>query len=72
MWLGASAKTQQNPWELLGQLTLALVINFSYNDEIVYNKNFEQKLIKMKSLLNLWYPRNLTLCGRLTILKSFS
>jgi len=31
------------------------------SDEIVYNRNFEQKLIKMKSLLNLWYPRNLTL-----------
>ena len=24
----------------------------------------------MKSLLNLWYPRNLTLYGRITILKS--
>ena len=49
---------------------LALEINFSYNDEIVWNKYFEQKLTKMKSLLNLWYPRNLTLYGRITILKS--
>jgi len=51
---------------------LALGINFWYNDEIVYNKNFEQKLIKMKSVLNLWYPRNLTLYGRITILKSLA
>ena len=43
-----------------------------WNNEIVYNKNFEQKLIKMKSLLNLWYPRNLTLYGRITILKSLA
>ena len=26
----------------------------------------------MKSLLNLWYPRNLTLYGRITILKSLA
>ena len=49
-----------------------LEIHFSYNDEIVYNKNFEQKLIKMKSLLNLSYPRNLILYGRMTILKSLA
>ena len=44
---------------------LALGINFSCDDEIVYNKNFEQKLTKMKGLLNLWYPRTLTLCPSL-------
>ena len=33
------------------------------------SKNLEQKLIKMKSLLNLWYPRNLTLHGCTTISK---
>ena len=49
-----------------------MAIYYYYNDEIVYNTNFEQKLIKMKSLLNLWYPRNLTLYGRITILKSLA
>ena len=31
---------------------------------------FEEKLKSMKNLLNLWKPRNLTLYGRITILKS--
>ena len=72
MWLGASRKNTGKPLGIAwpADSILALRINFSYNDEIVYNKNFEQKLIKMKSLLNLRYPRNLTLYGRITILKS--
>lgn len=63
MWLGASRQNTAKPLGIAWQANsiLALGINFSYNDEIVYNKNFEQKLTKMKSLLNLWYPRNLTL-----------
>ena len=51
---------------------LALGIYFSYNDEIVYTKNFVQKLNKIKSLLDLWYPRNLTPYGGISILKSLA
>ena len=71
MWLGASRKNTAKPLGISwpANSILARGINFSYNNEIVYNKNFEQKLTKMKSLLNLWYPRNLTLYGRITILK---
>ena len=74
MWLGASRKNTAKPLGIAWPVNfiLALGIYFSYNDKIVYNKNFEQKLIKMKSLLNLWYPRNLTLYGRITILKSLA
>ena len=72
MWLGASHKNTAKPLGIAWPVNSipALGIYFSYNDEIVYNKSFEQKLNKMKSLLNLWYPRNLTLYGRITILKS--
>ena len=35
-------------------------------------KKFEQKLASMKTLLNIWYPRNLTLYGRITILKNLA
>ena len=72
MWIGTSRKNTAKPLGISwpANSKLALGIKFSYNDEIVYNKNFEQKLTKMKSLLNLWYPRNLTLYGRITILTS--
>ena len=74
MWLGTSRKNTAKPLGIAwpANSILALGINFSYNDEIVYNKNFEQKLIKMKSLLNLWYPRNLTLYGCITFSKSLA
>ena len=36
---------------------LALGIDFSYDDEAAFQRNFEQKLSSMVSLLNLWYPR---------------
>ena len=35
-------------------------------------KKFEQKLLSMKNLLSLWELRNLTLYGRITILKSIA
>ena len=40
--------------------------------QIAYKKNFEQKLTSMKSLLNLWFQRNLTLYGHITVLKSLA
>ena len=35
-------------------------------------KKIEQKLTSMKTLFNLWYPRNLTLYGHITILKTLA
>jgi len=48
MCLGASRKTTAKPLGIAWPVNsiLALGINFLYNDEIVYNKNFE--LMKMK------------------------
>jgi len=70
LWLGTKA-TGRN---LLIQTwpkdpIFALGIHF-YDEEAAFQKNFEQKLSSMVSLLNLWYPRNLTLYGRRVILKA--
>jgi len=67
MWSGPS---RRNTAKALGiawpaNSILALEIIFSYNDEIVYNKNFEQKLTKMKGLLKGATPR-------LALLEKFS
>ena len=52
MWLGARRKNTAKPLGIAwpANSTLALGINFSYNDEIVYNKNFEQKLTRNLTL----------------------
>ncbi|KAL9987821.1 hypothetical protein ACROYT_G002189 [Oculina patagonica] len=74
LWLGANRSNTTEPLGIAwpSNSILALGIHFSYDDEVAYKKNFEQKLNTMKSLLNLWYPRNLTLYGRITILKSLA
>ena len=74
LWLGANRNNTTEPLGIAwpSNSVLALGIHFSHDDDVAYQKNFEQKLNSMKSLLNLWYPRNLTLYGRITILKSLA
>ena len=52
--------------------TTTTTIHFSYDDEAAFQRNFGQKLSSMASLLNLLYPRNLTLHGRIVILKALA
>ena len=72
MWIGANKGDNSKPLNIAWPLEAiyALGINFSYDGNECFQKNFEEKLKSMKNLLNLWKPRNLTLYGRITILKS--
>ena len=74
MWLGANKNNLEEPLDITWPKDpiLALGIHFSYDEEAAFQKNFEQKLSSMTSLLNLWYPRNLTLHGRIVILKALA
>ena len=62
MWLGSCRYSTSTPFGI------------AWPSEPIYafKKNFEEKLNSMKKLLNLWRPRNLTLYGRITILKSLA
>ena len=72
MWLGALRHNPEAPSDITwpSKPINSLGIDFTYNEEVSYKKNFEQKLTSMKSILNIWLPRNLTLYGRITILKT--
>ena len=74
MWLGANKNNSEEPLGITWPKDpiLALGIHFSYDEEAAFQKNFEQKLSSMTSLLNLWYPRNLTQQGRIVILKALA
>ena len=74
MWLGASRNKKTKRFDITwpSESVYALGIHFSYNEEVSHQKNFEQKLTSMKTLLNIWYPRKLTLYGRITILKTLA
>ena len=50
---------------------MGVYISINQGDNIsVVNKNFLPILNEMKSILNIWTPRGLTLLGKITIIKS--
>jgi len=50
----------------------ALGVNFSYNLQATYQMNFDDKLTALKKLLNIWSIRDLSILGRITIVKSLA
>ena len=56
MWLGANKNNSEEPLDIAWPKDpiLAHGIHFSYDEEAAFQKNFEQKLSSMTSLLNNW------------------
>ena len=50
----------------------ALGVAFAYDSTTSYKINFEEKLLTLKNALNLWTTRNLTLIGRICIVKTLA
>jgi len=48
----------------------ALGVHFSYNQELTIEKNFFDKLNKLKQMLNVWSSRDISLYGRINIVKT--
>ena len=48
----------------------ALGVHFSYNTERANKLNFEEKILSLEKTLNCWKRRNLTLLGRINIVKT--
>ena len=47
-----------------------LVVHYSYNREVVEDKNISEQTKGMKTVLNIWRQRYLTLGGKIQVLKS--
>lgn len=50
----------------------ALGVAFAYDSTTSYKINFEEKLVTLKNILNQWTIRNLTLIGRICIVKTLT
>ena len=50
----------------------ALGVAFAYDSTTSYKINFEERLVTLKNVLNLWTTRNLTLIGRICIVKTLA
>lgn len=73
MWLGSSRDKKSKPLGIRwpDEPLRMLGVYISYDSEICKQKNFKDKLLKMKSIINMWAGRNLTLIGRAQIIKTF-
>ena len=54
------------------QYVFALGVAFAYDSTTSYKINFEEKLVMLKNVLNQWTTRNLTLIGRICIVKTLA
>ena len=71
MWIGSSRNNTETPKALKWCKTVkALRVHFGYNNEGSVQKNFYDKLRRIKSQIRLWSWRGLSLFGKVTIIKS--
>ena len=73
MWIGASSDNTSKPlgvsWP--AEPLRVLGVHFSYNEKECNKANFENKINKCEQIINLWNMRNLTMLGRVQIIKTF-
>lgn len=72
MWIGSNKENISAPLGLKWSKTIkALGVYFTYDSVESETKNFYDKLKDIHKVINLWKWRNLSLYGKVTIIKSF-
>jgi hypothetical protein len=73
MWLGRWRDRTDQPLPVLlpCEPIYCLGVYFSYDEMLCENNNFWEKLSDLRETLNLWSSRDLTLLGKITIVKAF-
>jgi hypothetical protein len=73
MWLGKSRNSSEKPLGLkYVKGAKALGIYFSYDERLMEENNFTEKLKELKVILGIWGQRDLSSLGRITIFKSLA
>ena len=71
MWIGSQKNNDEKPlginWP--SEPIKALGVFFTYDQALLYEKNFQHRLDNMKTLTNIW-SRGLSIYGKVTIIKS--
>lgn len=73
MWLGSNAENKNEPLNISWPTKPLRILGIyhSYDSASCSKYNFEDKINKVRSVINLWKMRNLTLIGRIQIIKTF-
>ena len=76
MWLGSlkQNKGKRSPFSISWpeKYVIALGVAFAYDPAVSCRINFEEKMVSLKKTLNRWSARNLTLIGRICIVKTLA
>ena len=72
MWLGSLKGNEMKPLGIKwpSNPIKALGVFFSYDKKLLFQKNFSERLDKIKKLINIWSSRGLSLYGKVTIIKT--
>jgi exonuclease III len=73
MWIGKNRNNQHEPLQITWVKQVhALGIFFSYDNDSVILKNFMDRAKEFKKILDMWLQRDLSLIGKITVLKSLA
>ena len=72
MWVGSLRNNKIKPLGLKWpkEPIKALGVYYSYDEKLLWEKNFIENLDKIKKLINIWSSRGLSLYGKVTIIKA--
>ena len=72
MWIGSLKSCEDQPLGVKWQTCVKFLgIHITYDIKLSVEKNFKQRLKKIKNMINLWKVRGLSIYGKLTIIKAF-
>ena len=73
MWIGSSKENKAKPFGIKWPNIpiKALGVYFTYDQKLLKEKNFIERLDSIKKLINIWSSRGLSIYGKVTIIKSF-
>jgi hypothetical protein len=75
MWIGSARHNVCTPLDAIDvqwtKKLKVLGIYFTYNDNEFYSLNYNDKLKSLERLINMWGQRDLSVIGKITIMKTF-
>ena len=74
LWLGSlrQRKDSITKLKLSVETVYALGVYFSHDEELATKRNFFEKLPKLKKVLNIWSSRDISIYGRVNIVKTLA
>ena len=72
MWIGSSINCKAQPFGIKwpNEPIKALGIYYTYDQKLLLEKNFIERLDSIKNLIRIWSSRGLSIYGKITIIKS--